>query len=128
MNFDILMSLLAKSFAFPLHIEQVFFADDLNNHEWNVVLWKESRGTRVVSRKGSMPNIGYLSLGNVEDHCGLVPTSLDNDATPTYPILNEVVVWNSDQVVVGLNTNDDEPSYEDEDEFGIEGDGHALID
>ena len=50
-NFDRLVSLSAKSFAFPLHIEQVFFVDDLNNNGWKVVLRKESREARVVSRK-----------------------------------------------------------------------------
>ena len=31
-NFDRLVPLSAEFFAFPLHVEQVFFADDLNNH------------------------------------------------------------------------------------------------
>ena len=127
-NFDRLVSLSTESFAFSLHVEQVFFADDLNNHGWKVVLRKEPRGARVVSSKDSMPDIGCLSLGNVEEHCGLVPTSLQNDATPTDPILDEVVVLSSDEVVVVLNTNEHEPSYEDEDEFGIEEDGNAQID
>ena len=39
-NFDRLVSLSAESFAFPLHIEHIFFADDLNNHGWKVVLQK----------------------------------------------------------------------------------------
>ena len=75
-----------------------------------------------------MPDLGCMSLGNVEEYCGLVPTSLDNNVTPTNPILvDEVVILSSDQVVVALNTNEDEPSYEDEDEFGIDEDGNALI-
>ena len=74
-----------------------------------------------------MPNIGCLSLGNGEKHWELVPTSLNNDVTPTNPILDEIVVLNSDEVVVALNTNEDEPFYEDEDEFGIEEDENALI-
>ena len=78
-----------------------------------------TRGTRVFFGKDSMPNIACLSLGNVEEHCGLVSQSLDNDATPTDPKLDEVVVLSNDQVVVALNTNEDEPSYKDEDEFGI---------
>jgi hypothetical protein len=51
-----------------------------------------------------MPDIKCLSLGNVEEHYGLVPISLENDATPTYPILDEGVVLCSDEVVVALNT------------------------
>ena len=121
------MPLSAESFAFPLHVEQVLFVHDLNNHGWKVVLRKEPRGARVVSRKDSMPDIGCMSLGNIEEHCGLVWASLDNVATPINPILDEVVILSSDQVVVALNTYEDEPSYEDEDEFGIEKDGNALI-
>jgi hypothetical protein len=75
-----------------------------------------------------MPDIACLSLGNVEEHCGLVPRTLDNDATPTDPKLDEVVVLSSDEVVVALNTNEGEPSYEDEDEFGIKEDENALVD
>ncbi len=47
--------------------------------------------------------------------------------TPTDLILYEVVVLSSDEVVVALNTNKYEPSYKDEDEIGLEEDGHILI-
>jgi hypothetical protein len=57
-----------------------------------------------------------------------VPASLENDATPTDPILDEVVVLSSNEVVVALNTNEHEPSFEGEDEFGIQEDGNAQID
>ena len=57
-NFDRLVSLSAESFAFPLHIEHIFFADDLNNHGWKVVLQKEPRGARVISTRNSLPDIG----------------------------------------------------------------------
>ena len=43
------------------------------------------------------------------------------------PILDEVVVLSSDEVVVALNINEHEPSFEDEDEFGIEEDENAQI-
>jgi hypothetical protein len=64
-------------------------------------------------------HIESLFLNNVEEHCELVPTSLENDATPIDPILDEVVVLSNDEVVVALNTNEHEPSYED--------DGNAQI-
>ena len=83
-------------------------------------------GARVVSSKDSMPDIWCLFLGNVEEHCGLVSAPLD--ATPTDPILDEVVVLSSNEVVVAFNTNEHEPSYENEDEFGIEEDENAQID
>lgn len=127
-NFDRLVPLSAESFAFPLHVEQVFFADDLNNHGWKVVLRKEPRGARVISTRDSIPDIGCLSLGNMGDHCGLKPTSLENDTTPADPMLDEVVALSSDEVVAALNTDDHEPSSEDDDEAVLEEDDHALID
>ena len=57
MNFDRLVSLSSKSFVFSLHVEHVFFADDLNNHRWKVVLRKEPRGARVIFTKDFIPNI-----------------------------------------------------------------------
>ena len=120
------MLLSAKSFAFPLHVEQVFFADDLNNHGWNVVLRKEPSGARVISTRDSIPDI--RSLGNMGDHCGLKPTSLEIDATPTDLILDVFVTLSSDEVLAASNTDDHEPSSEDEDEVALEGDGLALID
>jgi hypothetical protein len=65
-NFDKLIPLLAKSFAFPLHVEQVLFADDLNNHGWKVVLQKEPKGARIVSSKDYMSDIGCMSSDNIE--------------------------------------------------------------
>ena len=38
------------------------------------------------------------------------------------------MVLSSDEVVVALNTNEHDPSCEDEDEVGFEEDGNALID
>ena len=46
-NFDRLIPHSAQSFAFPLHIEQVFFAPDMAKCGWEVVLCKEPRGVRV---------------------------------------------------------------------------------
>ena len=64
----------------------------------------------------------------MKDHCGLKPTSLENDATPTDPILDEVVALSSDDMLAALNTDDHESSFEDEDETALEEGGHALID
>ena len=84
-------------------------------------------GVNIISRKDSMPYKEYLSLDNIGEHCGLKPISLDNDATPTDPKLDGIVVLSSDEVVVVLNTNKHEPSYEDKNEVGFEKDDHALI-
>ena len=52
---------------------------------------------------------------------------MDNDATPIDPKLDEILVLSNDQVVVALNTNENEPSYKDEDEIGIEEDENTLL-
>ena len=54
-------------------------------------------------------------------------TLLDNDAIPTDPRLDKVVVLSSYEVVIALNTNEHEPSYDDEDEVGHKEDDIALI-
>ena len=36
-------------------------------------------------------------------------------------------VKNNDEVVVALNTNEYEPSYENDDEVGLEEDGYIII-
>ena len=53
-----------------------------------MVLRKEQKGARVVSRKDSMLDIRCLSLDNIGEHCGLKSISLKNDE----PILDEVVI------------------------------------
>jgi hypothetical protein len=64
----------------------------------------------------------------MRDHCGLKPTSLENDTTPADPMLDEVVALSSNEVLAALNTDDHEPSSEDDDEAALEEDDHALID
>ena len=52
---------------------------------------------------------------------------MENDVTPNDPILDEVVVKNNDEVVVVLNTNEHEPSYENGDEVGFEENDYIII-
>lgn len=93
-----------------------------------MVLRKEPRGAKVISTKDFISNIGCLFLGNMRDHCGLKPISLENDATPADPILDEIVALSSDEVLVALNIDDYKPSSEDDDKAALEEDGHAQID
>ena len=46
-NFERLILYSAQSFAFPLHIEQVFFAPNMAKRGWKVVLRKEPRSVQV---------------------------------------------------------------------------------
>jgi hypothetical protein len=48
-NLQRLISYSAQSFAFPLHIQQVFFAPDVAKHGWSVVMHSEPRGVRTFS-------------------------------------------------------------------------------
>ena len=54
--------------------------------------------------------------------------TLENDATPSDPILDEIVALSSDEVLVALNIDDYKPSSEDDDKAALEEDGHAQID
>ena len=58
----------ANSFAFPLHVQQVFFVDDVENPEWKVVMRKEARGARVASTTVRRLETLNLVLGRDEDY------------------------------------------------------------
>jgi hypothetical protein len=51
LNFEILIPYSAKSFAFPLHIEHVFFALHVAKRVWGIVLRKEPRSVWVFSKQ-----------------------------------------------------------------------------
>ena len=93
-----------------------------------MVLRKEPRGAKIVSRKYFMPDIRCLPLDNIGEHRTLKPRLLEYGVTPINPRLDEVVVLSSDEVVVVLYTNEHEPSYKDKDEVGHKEDDLALID
>lgn len=91
------------------------------------VVIRKPKGVQVIFGKNYMLDIVNIYLGNVEMYFGLVPQALDNDATPFDPKLDEIVVLSSDELIVVMNTNMDEPSYEYENEFGIEEDENVII-
>jgi hypothetical protein len=44
-NFECLILFFSQSFAFPMHVEQVFFAKDVRSHiNWKVVLHRKPKG------------------------------------------------------------------------------------
>jgi hypothetical protein len=53
--------------AFPIHIQQVLFVDEVDNMEWKVVLCKQPRGTRVASRAKEVPELECLNMGRDGD-------------------------------------------------------------
>jgi hypothetical protein len=40
-NYERMISYLADSFAFSLHVQQVFFVEEVDSHGWKVVLREE---------------------------------------------------------------------------------------
>jgi hypothetical protein len=60
-----------ESFAFPMHVEQVFFVDAEEDPGWKVVLRKEIRGRRVYGNVGASQDAGLFVVGDDEDHEGL---------------------------------------------------------
>ena len=73
-RFDRLIPYSADSFAFPLHVQQVFFVDDEENNEWKIVLRRQPRGARVESSDGGRHEMQSVQLGRVEEHAGLRPS------------------------------------------------------
>jgi hypothetical protein len=90
-NFDRLIPYSAQSFAFPLHIEQVFFAPDVAKCGWEVVLRREPRGVRLFSNDQRADEVQCISLGTTSDFAGLQATCLYEDAIPKTPILGDAV-------------------------------------
>lgn len=90
-NFQRLIPHSAQSFAFPLHIEQVFFAHDVAKRGWEVVLRKEPRAVRVFSKQQRTDEVQCTALGKNSDFPGLQATGLYDDLVPKTPILGDAV-------------------------------------
>jgi hypothetical protein len=71
-NFECFIPLSAQSFAFPMHVQQVFFVDDTRGlRGWKVVLCKEPRGQRIQFTQGGNPKLTLFDLGNNSYHVDL---------------------------------------------------------
>jgi hypothetical protein len=90
-NFERLIPYSAQSFAFPLHIEQVFFAPDVAKSGWEVVLRKEPRSVRIFSKRQRTDEVQCMALGRTSDFPGLQATGLYDDMVPKTPILDDAV-------------------------------------
>jgi hypothetical protein len=86
-NFEHLVPLFAQSFAFPMHVEQIFFVDGGRvSQNWNVVLRKEPEGARSKFIKKTNPKLALFDLGNNFNHPGLkVTTNPIDDVVPMLP-------------------------------------------
>jgi hypothetical protein len=84
-NFECLIPLFAQSFAFPMHVEQVFFCRWWRvSQNWKVVLRKEPKGARSEFIKETNPKLALFDLEKNSNHLGLkVTTNPTNDVAPT---------------------------------------------
>ena len=114
-KFDHVIPYLADSFAFPLHVQQVFFVDDVENPEWKVVMMKkEAGGARVASTSERSHETLSLVLGRDEDYCGLRSNILNEDAQPGAPVLEGCTVLEAEDVHVALQEREEEPDNNEE--------------
>jgi hypothetical protein len=60
-----------ESFAFPIHIEQVYYANEREEPSWRVVLRKEVRGRQITREVHEAEEEGLFAMGRDADHAGL---------------------------------------------------------
>jgi hypothetical protein len=61
-----------ESFTFPLHIEQVYYADAHEEPRWRIVLRREVHGQRISGEDGVAEAEGLFEMGGDVDHEGLL--------------------------------------------------------
>jgi hypothetical protein len=121
----------ANSFAFPLYVQQVFFAYEVDKPSWKVVLRKEPSGTRVASRADDRPEMQCFALGRDEELPGLTPELLQEDCDTSRPIMQNSRILSRDKVNRELLTTEEDTDFDDlegADNDGAEGEDNELYD
>ena len=98
-KFDRLIPYSADSFAFPLHVQQVFFVDDKGNDGWKIVLRKEPRSCRVPSKVDGGPNLQALQIGSSAEHQGLGDLFSDIDRAHDTHVLAGLEILTPEDVI-----------------------------
>jgi hypothetical protein len=70
-NFNEMLPFKKDSFAFPIHVEQIFFFDDPSKLGWKVVLKNELQEKQIENEKGNGPKINLLTIRSDHDFTGL---------------------------------------------------------
>jgi hypothetical protein len=72
-NFGSLIPILDQYFAFPLHVEHVFFSScDSRERGWKVVLRKDPCGKRIIENiQLDLTKFDMFRVGNVDDYSRL---------------------------------------------------------
>jgi hypothetical protein len=119
-NFQSLIPFGPESFALPIHVEQVFYADTHGEPGWKLVLQKEVKEKRIFLNVGVLEENGMFVLGQDFDHDGLRPPRQvpKEDLLPTSrnlcrdeafgPLQEEHVVFNRDVGASGSSSDDEE--------------------
>ena len=69
-----------ESFAFPMHVEQIFFADAREDPGWKVILRREVRSRRVHGNVGAFEDRGIFYVGEDVEQEGLrVPKDIPEE-------------------------------------------------
>ena len=85
-NFSQVIPFGPKSFAFPMHVEQVYFVEAREDPGWKIVLRKDIRGQRVYGNMGTIQDAGMLAMGNDEQHEGFcAPETIPEENGPRLP-------------------------------------------
>jgi hypothetical protein len=100
-NFNTMVPYGYKSFAFPIHCDQIFFSNEEDEPGWKVVLRTEVRGHRIDSKMEEEEEAQLFAMGSDADFPGLrapeiIPESVPNPVPigrtiALNEILNEVV-------------------------------------
>ena len=70
-NFSRMIPYGKESFAFPIHLHQVFFSNDLLCPGWKVMCRTEVRGCRIDRNACTEGDDGLFGLGRTANHEGL---------------------------------------------------------
>lgn len=116
LKFSRLIRFYADSFTFPLHIQQVFFVDDVDDTEWEIVLCKAPRGTRVVSTVEEREELQCLQVRVDSEHEGLMADSAEVDAMPMEWNMEDCMTLSGDAVHHELATMEVDVDFEEDTE------------
>lgn len=90
-NFNSFLPFGSQSFAFPMHIDQGFFADAKEEPGWKVIFQKEVRGRRVYGGVGASEQGPLFTVEQDAEHEGLRAPEVVPEENPQRPPTERVV-------------------------------------
>ncbi len=93
-DFGSLIPISDQSFAFPLHVDQVFFSNDFKERGWKVVIKKEPCGRQVIDKvQIDLTKFDMFKLENDDAYVGLqAPMSIDKLVQLVVIVAGSIVV------------------------------------